>query len=193
MRSTSWTPWSITLLTLVSCITNGSHAEPAGKTGNGLNKTDNPGISQKVEEKKRRTIKTAREQAKLAHNIFSATLDVIHHHYFRDDRSVVPARSMEDLFSRIAHQENIQARWIAVNTRAMSIDHRPKDDFERQAAKLIAAGKRDYELVQDGVYRRAQGISLMNKGCLNCHVGFTVPGKSERFAGLVITIPLTKD
>jgi hypothetical protein len=100
---------------------------------------------------------------------------------------------MEDLFSRIARQENIQARWIAVNTRAMSIDHRPRNDFERQAAKLIAAGKRDYELVQDGVYRRAQGISLMNKGCLNCHVGFTVSGKSERFAGLVITIPLTKE
>jgi hypothetical protein len=135
----------------------------------------------------------ARERARLAHNIYATTLDVVHHQYFRGDRSTVPARAMEDVFSRMARLENMEARWIAVNANAMSIDHRPQDNFEKQAAKAIAAGKREHELVEDGVYRRAEGISLMGKGCLGCHLTLGASGRIRRFAGLVITIPVTKD
>ena len=142
---------------------------------------------------KRVSVEVARQRAKLTHNIYAATLDVVHHHFFRDDRTAIPARAMEDVFSEIARRENIKARWIAVNTRAMSIDHQPHDDFEKQAAKAIAAGKPDYEFVEHGVYRRAEGISLMNRGCLGCHVGFGASVKTKRFAGLVITIPVTDD
>ena len=141
---------------------------------------------------KRVTVEVARQRAKLSHNIYSATLDAMHHFYFRDDRSSVPARVLEDVFAEISDQESIEARWIAVNAKAMSIDHRPQNQFEKDAAKAIAAGKASYEVVEDGVYRRAQGISLMNKGCLGCHMGFGASGTVKRFAGLVIEIPVTK-
>lgn len=150
-------------------------------------------VKEKSDEEKRVSVEVARERAKLTHNICSAMLDVIHHRYFRHERSTVPSVAMEDAFPRIAAQENISARWITVNAKIMNVDHEPQNDFEKQAAKVIAAGKGEYELVEDGIYRRAEGISLMNKGCLDCHLGFGPSGRIDRFAGLVITIPVTND
>jgi len=117
----------------------------------------------------------------------------MHHHYFREDRSAIPARVMEDIFTELEERENIKAGWISVNAKAMSIDHEPDTDFEKQAAKTLASGQKDYERVEKGMYQRATGISLMNRGCLGCHLGFGVSGKKDRFAGLVISIPVLED
>ncbi len=150
-------------------------------------------VSEELGNQKRVSVEVARERAQLTHNIYSAMLDVIHHRYFRHDRATVPSVAMEDAFPRIAAQENISARWITVNAKVMNVDHEPQDDFEKQAAKAIAAGKKEHELVENGVYRRAEGISLMNKGCLDCHLGFGASGRIDRFAGLVISIPVSED
>ena len=192
-----FTRWIVTcsIIALISalCVAVVSLAAPPSASKNQATAEKKSGSPKKTGGKKRVSGEVARQRAKLTHNIYSATLDAIHHRYFRDDRSTVPARAMEDVFSDIARKENIEARWIAVNAKAMSIDHRPKDEFEKRAAKEIAAGKPDYELVEKGVYRRAQGISLMNRGCLGCHLGFAKPGKTKRFAGLVISIPVKGD
>ncbi|MGY8767795.1 MAG: c-type heme family protein [Pirellulales bacterium] len=137
-------------------------------------------------------IEKAREKAKLVHKIYDATQDVIHHRYFRNDRSMIPARAMEDVFEEIARQEDIRARWISVNARAMNINHRPRDDFEKAAALAISARKNEYEAVEDGIYRRAEAIRLSG-GCLTCHEKFGADPTTSRFAGLVISIPLELD
>ena len=99
---------------------------------------------------------------------------------------------MEDVFAEMDRQSNIKAGWISVNTKAMSIHHEPKSDFEKQAAKAIAAGKGDYELVEDGFYRRASAIPL-GTGCVSCHTGFfSKTPQTQRFAGLVISVPITE-
>ena len=137
------------------------------------------------------SVTSAREQARLAHQIYAATLDAMHHHFFRNDRSVLPARAMEDVFSDIAKQSGVNARWISVNTKPMSIHHEPKSEFEKKAAAEIAAGKEHYEFVEDGFYRRAGAIPL-GAGCVGCHNGFfSAPPKSPRFAALVISVPVT--
>ncbi len=193
MRSTMWTVFrSIIALAGTLCVTAVLFADPFGTAPKSDTK-ENPSSTEKSDDEKRVSVEVARERAKLSHNIYVATLDVIHHRYFRNDRASVPARALEDVFVEVAREENIQARWIAVNARAMSVNHEPKDEFEKQAAKAIAAGKGEYELVEKGVYRRAEGISLMNRGCLICHLGFGASGKTKRFAGLVISIPVTKD
>jgi len=120
----------------------------------------------------------------------AAALDVIHERYFRNDRSTVPARALEDIFDELRRQRNLQARWIGVNARTMSLPHEPKDDFERQAAQAIRDGKGEYEAVEGTFYRRAQAIPLA-AGCLSCHGTFGVDPKTPRFAGLVMKIPLT--
>ena len=90
-------------------------------------------------------------------------------------------------------QAKVKARWIAVNAKAMSVDHKPASAFEKDAARAIAAGKSEYEQVADGYYHRVGAIPL-GAGCVNCHTGFFAKDqKSPRFAGLVISVPLAKD
>lgn len=135
----------------------------------------------------------ARDRAKQMHEIYSTTLDVIHHRYFHGDRATIPARAMEDIFREMKLRSDVDARWISVNTKAMSIDHDPKTDFEKRAAKELAEGKAEIEEIEGGFYRRAGAISL-HAGCLNCHEGlFLSSSKKPRYAGLVISIPIQAD
>jgi hypothetical protein len=139
------------------------------------------------------SVSRARENAKLMHAIYAATLDVMHERFFRNNRAVLPARALEDVFAEIESQSNVKASWLAVNTKAMSINHEAKSEFEKKAAAAIAAGKGEFELVEDGYYRRAAAIPL-GSGCVSCHTGFFGGApKSPRFAALVISVPVSKD
>ena len=136
------------------------------------------------------TMEVAKDRARFAHQVFSTTLDVMHEHYFHPNKAVLPARAMEDVFSEVARQSHVEAKWIAVNTKAMSVHHEPETDFEKQAAKEIATGKEAVETVDAGFYRRATAIPL-TAGCVGCHAGlFAAQGKTQRFAGLVVSIPV---
>lgn len=136
-------------------------------------------------------VTSARERAKLLHDVYATTLEVMHHHYFRREGAVLPARAMDDVFEEMAGRSGGHANWIAVNTKAMSLDHEPTTTFEKKAAAELAAGKEEYELVTPRVYRRATVIPL-HSSCVGCHTKmFSDPPKSPRFAGLVISIPLT--
>lgn len=146
-----------------------------------------------VEEKDRVPVVVARDRAKTMHSVYSSTLEMLHHRYFRSDKAVLPARAMEDVFSEIKSQSKVEAQWISVNMKAMSIDHEPKTAFEKRAAKEIAAGKAEYEIVEDGYYRRAIAIPLTS-GCIGCHGGmFKEVSKSPKFAGLIISVPVISD
>jgi hypothetical protein len=135
-------------------------------------------------------IAAARERAELLHDVYASTLVVMHHHYFHSDLAPVPARAMEDIFENMTGLTGgDKARWISVNTKAMSIDHRPSSAFEKKAAGELSVGKQAYELVENGIYQRAAVIPL-GMNCIGCHTGrFTTAPKSPR-AGLVISIPL---
>lgn len=139
------------------------------------------------------SVATARDRATIMHGVYSATLDVMHDRYFHGERATVPARALEDVFAEISRQQKIDARWISVNTRPMSIGHEPKGEFEKRAAKEIAAGKEAFEQVEGGVYRRATPIPL-HTSCVNCHVGLLADAtKTERFAGLIISMPVAAE
>lgn len=146
----------------------------------------------KPADESRVTLAEAKERAKLMHPIYAATLDAMHHHYFHINRAVLPARAMEGIFSAVAEETRSTARWISVNTKAMSVEHEPKTDFEKQAAAEIAAGKAEYAAIDKGFYRSARPIPLPG-GCLSCHAGFGTESKVPRFAGLVISIPVKVD
>lgn len=139
---------------------------------------------------KRVAVTVAKDRAKLMHTIYSATLDTMHHHYFRREHAVLPARALEDVFKEIDRETQIQSRWIAVNTPAMSINHEPATEFEKKAAAEIAAGKAEFEIIENGYYRRAGAIPL-GSSCVGCHTKFgATASKTPRFAGLVISIPV---
>jgi hypothetical protein len=157
--------------------------------GVGLTVQAGPGDAPKAGEK-RVTVAEARERAKLLHEVYQSTLDAVHHHYFRSDRPVLPARALEDVFADVDKRTGVKARWFAVNTQAMSVHHEPDTAFEKKAAAELTAGKSESEQVEKGVYSRAAAIPL-GAGCVGCHTRMSgAPVKSPRFAGLVISIPV---
>lgn len=144
----------------------------------------------KVAEPRPITVNEARERARLMHNIYSVSLDVLHHHYFRHDKPTLPARAMEDIFAEIDERMNIKSRWIAVNTPPMSVGHEASTPFEKKAVAEISGGKTEHESVEKGYYQFAGAIHL-KAGCVGCHTKlFSTPAKTPRFAGLVIRIPV---
>lgn len=139
------------------------------------------------------SVEVARDRAELAHQIYTVTLDVIHEHYFHPSKAVLPARAMEDVFTEVARQTKVEGRWIAVNTKAMSVHHEPRTDFEKRAAKELAGGKEAVEVVEEGFYRRATPIPF-TPGCISCHAGLFAPQtKTPRFAGLVVSVPVSEE
>lgn len=132
----------------------------------------------------------ARDRALLMHQIYTTTLEVMHDRYFHADRSVVPARAMEDVFENLERDTGSKANWISVNLRAMSINHDPSTEFEKLAARELGKGESAYEAVDNGIYRRATPIPL-HGGCVSCHAGFNPrPSKTPKLAGLVISMPV---
>lgn len=144
----------------------------------------------KADQKQRLPLEIARDRAEVMHDVYEATLEVMHHRYFHGDRATVPARAMHDVFSIIERQSKVEARWIAVNMKAMSIDHEPETKFEKAAARAIAKGRKHIEVVEKNFYRRAAAIPL-SAGCVGCHGGLSNGSSTTpRFAGLVISVPI---
>lgn len=133
----------------------------------------------------------ARGRAKLLHETMHATLQVVHHEYYREDEALkLPAATLRSVFRELAERQKVELRWLAVNADAMNVDHRPRDPFERQAVKELAGGKKEFEQVSDNVYRFAGPITLTSD-CLKCHAP-TRTSNQDRAAALVITMPLRK-
>ena len=145
-------------------------------------------------EVERLTVAEARRQAKLLHEVYVTTLHTVHRTYFDEDsRDTIPARALENVFHDIDRETGGKTRWIAVNTPAMNIDHKPEPGFEKDAARQLAKGEREFEKIEDGVYRRAGAISLF-AGCTKCHLSGIRPQQNVRsVAGLVISIPVKAD
>lgn len=136
-------------------------------------------------------VEEARERAKILHEIFHGTLQVIHRDYFRDDEGLkIPSRSMEDVFAQLAEKFGIQAKWIAVDLKAMSVHNEPITDFEKEAARELQAGKSEFETVTADRFHYAAKIQL-SAHCLSCHASRRA-NNDERSAGLVLSLPLSQ-
>lgn len=175
-----WTASGGLLLTVVACAV---HAAPPGEPEQATAKPEPGGVS----------VTEARSQAQLMHRIYVATLDAMHHHYFHANKAVLPARAMEDVFADVARGTDTKARWIAVNTQAMSVEHEPATEFEKQAATELAKGNAEHTIVEGGYYRRAGSVPL-SAGCIGCHTGNSATAAAvPRYAGLVISIPVRSE
>lgn len=141
-------------------------------------------------EDNRVSVAVARDRAGLMHEVFADTLEVVHRHYFRRDGAVLPSRALEDVFTRLDRRSGVKAKWIAVNTPAMSVNHEPETAFEKAAAAELAGGKAEISRVEKGYYLRAGAIPL-TAGCVGCHTrNAPITDRKARLAGLVIAIPV---
>lgn len=134
----------------------------------------------------------ARGQARLLHETIHATLQVVHQEYYREDEGLaLPAAAFKSVFRELADRQQVELRWLVVNAQAMNVAHNPRDEFEKNAVKALAAGRQEYELIENAVYRHAGAITLSSE-CLKCHL----PNRTStqaRTAALVITMPVAKE
>jgi hypothetical protein len=134
-------------------------------------------------------ISELRTRAELLHETLHATLQTVHHRYYREDEGLlIPAAALKVVFEELETKRNVKLRWLAVDAAAMNRDHEAKDDFEREAVKALKRGEPAYESVRDGIYRRAAAVRLSNE-CLKCHVPNRT-STADRMAGLVVEFPL---
>lgn len=135
--------------------------------------------------------KEARGRARLLHETLHATLQIVHHEYYREDEALkLPAATMRQVFREIENRQQVELRWLAVNAEAMNADHKPRDDFEKQVVAAFTAGKDEHELIEDGRLRWA-GMITLSSDCLKCHAP-TRTNNKDRAAALVISIPLQR-
>ena len=135
------------------------------------------------------TIDEARSRARILHETIHGTLQVMHRDFFDEDNAhAIPSASLEDVFVELAKTHQVEVRWLNVNTDVVNVDHKPRDTFEKNAATAIAAGKTEYESVEEQRFRYAGRIRLASQ-CLKCHVKHRTSTK-DRAAGLLISIPL---
>jgi len=131
----------------------------------------------------------ARNQAELLHESLHATLQTVHHQYYREDEGLpIPAAALKNVFRSLERDRKLEIRWLAVNAQAMNVDHQAKTDFEKEAVKAIAAGKESVEETSNGLYRHVGSIALTSE-CLKCHAPMRKNNKA-RLAGLLIGIPV---
>lgn len=84
--------------------------------------------------------------------MFESTLYSMHRNYFKPDKQMpIPSRALEGVFYSVSRRWGVEARWLAVNAQAMSLDHKPKDQFERAAVKSL---RRSQAVVRRGGRRR---------------------------------------
>lgn len=137
------------------------------------------------------SVKEARVRARLLHETIHATLQIVHHEYYREDEALkIPAATLQRVFRELANRQKVEVRWLAVNAQAMNADHRPRNDFEKLAVEALDSGKDEFDRVEKGVYQFAGAITLTSD-CLKCHAPNRTSNK-DRTAGLVITMPLGK-
>ena len=144
-----------------------------------------------AKERDRPTAAEAPGRARLLHETVHATLQIVHHEYYREDEALkLPAATMRQVFRELANRQGVELRWIAVNAQAMNVDHVARDDFEKQARQELAAGKTEFAREEGNVYRYAGAITL-DSSCLKCHSP-TRTSNQDRAAALVIKMPLRK-
>lgn len=133
------------------------------------------------------TEREARTRARVLHETIHGALQVMHRDFFDPtQRLSIPSRSLVDVFKELERSWQVHVHWLAVNAEAMNVDHKPRDDFEREAVKQLAAGKAEHEAMEGGVYRFAGSIRLSSQ-CLKCHAPRRT-STDDRFAGLVISM-----
>lgn len=135
------------------------------------------------------TVAEARARAHLLHETIRGTLQVVHRDFFEaDGSSPIPSASLTEVFDEMFRSYDIKIKWLIVHTDVMNVDHRPQDEFEKQAAKQLAKGKPQFDSVENNRYRFAGPIRLGSQ-CLKCHVKERRDNK-DRTAGLLISMPL---
>lgn len=169
----------------ILCVETHSVAQSNSSPKPGIHESGSP----KDSDPKLPSVTEARTRAKILHETLHGVLQVVHRDFFRKNEATkIPSRSLEDAFEVLEEKHDIRIRWISVDLPPMNLDNEPETEFEKQAVKMLKAGKKEHESVSKGRYNHAAPIRL-SATCLSCHA----PRRSnndDRKAGLVLSMPV---
>ena len=115
------------------------------------------------------TLEEARTAARMLDDAYQITLREVHHWYpAGGGRSTVAATVVRQLQEVMARKGWPHSHFLGVNGILMNPDHRPGDEFEKQAVQAIKDGQDRVESVENGQFRVATAVSL-GFGCSSCH------------------------
>lgn len=168
---TRWLVLVLPVLVVAGALAQGVAADPPGKQQDLPSAEEAPG------------------RARLLHETMHATLQIVHHEYYREDEALkIPAATLKTVFRELAKRQNVELHWLAVDAQAMNVDHVPRDDFDKQAVQALTAGKSEFTR-QDGKSFFYAGAITLDSSCLKCHAP-TRTSNRDRTAALVIKMPL---
>ncbi len=115
------------------------------------------------------SVEEARRTVELLNDVYQVSLQEIHRRFpIGGGQPIVAALVIRDIQKRVSNRRGVQSRFLAVDTRAMNLDHAAKDAFERRAVEKLAAGARRWEVVENGQLRVATVVPLGGT-CFPCH------------------------
>jgi len=155
------------------------------------NPTADP-VAGEIPVERKRTHEQAQREAALLHDAMHATLQLVHHRYYKENEGlIIPASTLDEIFDDLEKEHQVQLRWLVVEGQAMNQDNIAVSEFEKNAVKSLQSGEKQVETIEQGMYRRAGPITLSNV-CLKCHIPDR-KSTANRTAGLIVSIPVLDD
>jgi len=132
------------------------------------------------------TLEEARRTVSMLNDLYVTTVVAVHKTYVKDRSSVPAASAANVVFAAMEKKGWPKTEWIALFT-PLNPDHRPRDAFEKAAAKALRKGTPRYEKVVGKQLRVATLIPLVDKKCQMCHPQIKV---GDPVGGLSYTVNL---
>ncbi len=132
----------------------------------------------------------ARNAVRLMADFYRESLLHVHQTYVRDNTPPA-ATVLREHFLDITTLGWPKAHWLSVNGNPLNPSNKPKDEFERDAARAIRRGEELVERIETaaGGSRRYRAVASVpfTGPCLKCHWG---DKESDYFGGITFVVPI---
>jgi hypothetical protein len=133
----------------------------------------------------------ARQTVDMLNDAYVNAVVLTHGTYVKDRSIPAAAVVARQLFKTMAAKGWPETRWLSTTGRPFNPDSNPKDQFEKDAAAALKAGKARFERVEGDRLRVVTLVPLVDKSCQMCHTN-PKDKVGDPIGGLSYTVHLQK-
>jgi uncharacterized protein DUF3365 len=130
----------------------------------------------------------ARQTVDMLNDLYVTTVVLTHGTYVKDRATPAAAVVARKVFAEMGKKGWPETRWLSTTGRPFNPDANPKDAFEREAVAALKKGQARFERVENGQFRVATLVPLVDKSCQMCHTRDKV---NDPIGGLSYTVNLS--
>ena len=143
------------------------------------------------------SVRRARKTVKMLDDIYKTTVVLITDKYVHNENDFPAGGAAVALFDAITKKGWHEVRLLDATGQPYDDKNVARDDFDKQAIKMLKGGKAYVDKVQKEngkrVLRAATPIPVVMKKCVLCHPHYAEAKKNEPIGILSYTIPLDDD